>query len=1176
MASTFALAPGPFKGQEPDGRHLNPPAFVPQRLPPTVAGDQVFHCVSLSPAAPQFETPLTACSNLSTNLSQYQPSDFSDFDEDPFFGASLDLLDDAADLHDPLALRAKGVAATVTTTAKTMAKQPHDNRDGASYPLTPTHTASVHTTTPTSEPRGSIAPLSADDIPDSISPEELQMPFHPPHAVVQPSDLTSSHAGSHRNSEDSLAPRPVAVNPQSPRVTVSVWDKSDGPRVDAVARTFDEDGQCAARSDLRSAGDLISSAHRPHFSAAAPDAPGSWHQTSPPHRIGLDPRHRPIDEVPSINEVATRRNAQRRNRDVSNWLANQLDESSAPQDTSSHDMCAMEKLRQDTQDGIPLGDQTENRFVPGQTYYNEAGGGPLTQEDREIIAEDHKWADAPMLQHIALSPGRATQPQSSQAAIERFERLCRDNDSILSRSATWGTRRRSHPSVLDADIENVTGGNFLKKLTIGRGSGDKGSSRSGGLLKDLRGLVRRPSASSLRKRARSRSHGTADEEPAEQPSGGEQPQRGKRDSTPHLSPTPRSPSWGRKPTPSLNTALVSMAQSIVNIGTAVPRSGGSSPMPSPRIGLSMRNTLRRPRSKSEVPKASATSAGVPAESHPNLIEMWKKTGGPPVTPLGKTMNLGGGGGWAAGGGPDDDDDDDDDDFDEDNDMRTNPNIIDSLSPDFAGFQQHLLTLNPGLDLSHGYLVERISQQQVIRYKQLLNTKIKHLGLGGGCPCGPLCVALGGSANVLDHQKSDGQEANEAADDGVPAEGVIGKESFPRDIPMPPTSRLPAEFECQLCFQRKRFQKPSDWTKHVHEDVQPFTCTWDKCRDAKMFKRKADWVRHENEGHRHLEWWTCDVEDCRHTCYRRDNFLQHLVREHKFVEPKIKTKAAMKRSGGLDPTWVRVEQCHIETSTRPQDEPCRFCGKAFPTWKKLTVHLAKHMEQIALPVLRLVAARELTAETVVSPVQDLAPRPMIPLPEQPPPGARFPVAAQWQHQQQASLHGYRQPPPYAGQGPFMYSLPTPEQTQHPSSFYGPQFHNNSQVLKQPAMGLEGMNQGYETNPQRVRAMSGSSHAFAQAPSAYMVPNSSSKEAPAPAEPFRQVNGLGLQNVGDGSLGGGMVSYETMMDPCGIYGSPFSGRGSLSTPASTFSPSFQNGRGMGRHDQAWDDGRQAKFM
>ncbi|PQE18247.1 C2H2 finger domain-containing protein [Rutstroemia sp. NJR-2017a BBW] len=53
---------------------------------------------------------------------------------------------------------------------------------------------------------------------------------------------------------------------------------------------------------------------------------------------------------------------------------------------------------------------------------------------------------------------------------------------------------------------------------------------------------------------------------------------------------------------------------------------------------------------------------------------------------------------------------------------------------------------------------------------------------------------------------------------------------------------------------------------------------------------------------------------------------------------------------------------------PQDEPCKFCGKAFTSWKKLTVHLAKHMEHISLPVLLLVEQKDVDADTIISPVE----------------------------------------------------------------------------------------------------------------------------------------------------------------------------------------------------------------
>lgn len=192
---------------------------------------------------------------------------------------------------------------------------------------------------------------------------------------------------------------------------------------------------------------------------------------------------------------------------------------------------------------------------------------------------------------------------------------------------------------------------------------------------------------------------------------------------------------------------------------------------------------------------------------------------------------------------------------------------------------------------------------------------------------------------------------------LPLKGAIGPEQFPPDIPLPPTPMLPAEIECQLCFMTVKIDKPSDWTKHVHQDVQPFTCTWERCKEPKMFKRTADWVLHENELHRHLEWWACDVDDCAHECYRRDTFLQHLVREHKFYEPKVKTKAAIRRAGNIDPTWAKVEQCYHQTTKVPQDEPCRFCGTAFSSWKMLTVHVARHMKYISLQVFRLLVRKD---------------------------------------------------------------------------------------------------------------------------------------------------------------------------------------------------------------------------
>jgi hypothetical protein len=69
----------------------------------------------------------------------------------------------------------------------------------------------------------------------------------------------------------------------------------------------------------------------------------------------------------------------------------------------------------------------------------------------------------------------------------------------------------------------------------------------------------------------------------------------------------------------------------------------------------------------------------------------------------------------------------------------------------------------------------------------------------------------------------------------------------------------------------------------------------------------------------------------------------------------------------------VRNCHYETTNKPQDEPCKFCGKVLTSWKKLTVHLAKHMEHISLPVLDLVNKQPINADTIISPVEPLPAR-----------------------------------------------------------------------------------------------------------------------------------------------------------------------------------------------------------
>ncbi|KAL0939344.1 C2H2 finger domain-containing protein [Colletotrichum truncatum] len=1040
MASTYAVPPASLHdGQVNEPRNPSPPTGAQRRLtassfdPNHLSPSSQFQSSSVSPSFN--DTPAESISTFS----QYH-SDYSDIDDslDPFFGVDFS----ATEPGTPSFLGPQSGAESFGQIATNEGSRTRNGTlDAHSYPFTPEQTASLHTTSPGSD-RRTIAKPVVNRLPTSISPHELQKPFAPPpivtHAVptAPAPQPTPDPSGSGRSSEDGAVPSPAMRAAQSPRVTVSMWGRDNAEPIQSIERTFtpdDEDSSTAQGGGVGSAGDLISSQDQPPF--MSPSRRSSF------GRRGLDPDHRPSIEVASVNEMLTRREIEEKNLEVDQWLNGSI---SAPPQQDTNLQTSPEFVAGDDQ--IHMGDQTENRYQPGQTYF-VPGIGEMTATDLHIMHSNRVWGDAAMIHPISGPNADRYQPESSNAAIARFNRMCMDNASIISKAATWGTRRRnSLPSLHDADIENVTSGNILKKLSISRGEGGRRPS----ILKELRGIVRRPSATFKRSRS------IHEEDPVK--SEASPPE--KRDSLPNLLQA-RTGSWGTKktPTPSINTALVSMGTGIGSIGTTHARTGSISATPitspkSPFGGLQVKNTLRRPRSKSDLPKASST------ETHPTLVNMWKKTGGPPVAALAKTsstnLDL-------------DDDDDEDDGFEEGEINSESSKLIDNITPNFAGFQRHIICLNPDLENMNNFLVDRIAHQQLVRYKSLLNTKVKHLGLGAACSSGSLCQARGGRAVLLD-QKGDLRELDplstglDSGDgDSTPIEGAITKDSFPQDIPMPPTQSLPAEFECQLCFALKKPKKPSDWTKHVHEDVQPFTCTWDRCRDPKIFKRKADWVRHENEGHRHLEWWTCDVEDCRHTCYRRDNFLQHLVREHKFIEPKNKTKAAIKKAGGVDPTWHKVELCRHETTKRPQEEPCRFCGKQFPSWKKLTVHLAKHMEHISLPILRLVAAKELEPDTLISPVPDPPPRSLFNVPE---PTSAGSVVKSEMSQVPNYTHPSYQPHTmmpnnngvFQSMDQFGFSASGAGNSQFPDYMYGPQYSNNAQSIGQNMLGLQPLNRG----------------------------------------------------------------------------------------------------------------------
>ncbi|OQD77451.1 hypothetical protein PENDEC_c002G01225 [Penicillium decumbens] len=286
-------------------------------------------------------------------------------------------------------------------------------------------------------------------------------------------------------------------------------------------------------------------------------------------------------------------------------------------------------------------------------------------------------------------------------------------------------------------------------------------------------------------------------------------------------------------------------------------------------------------------------------------------------------------------------------------------------PTLEGFEKQILQLFPRLEPA---LIHRFASAQLRRYNILLNFQRNHLDvvINGSCRSGEYCFALGGGASSLQLPNDPGGSSqgmdvsrnfDRLSDMGETTAPVA---EFPPGVPLPPVSRFPSQFECPICFQVKKFKKPSHWLKHVQDDLQPFTCTFPDCSEHKLFKRKADWVRHETERHRQLEWWACLYPDCSKKCFfRKDNFVQHLVREHKMPEPKVKKTSdssserhsEAQRELDVDRLWEIVKQCRQEIKQTSQ-ESCRFCGNIFDNWKKLAVHMSKHLENLAMPLLGL--------------------------------------------------------------------------------------------------------------------------------------------------------------------------------------------------------------------------------
>ncbi|KAI9815402.1 MAG: hypothetical protein M1832_005472 [Thelocarpon impressellum] len=856
----------------------------------------------------------------------------------------------------------------------------------------------------------------------------------PLHQLKSSGPIASSGNSSGASSRAEQVDRPRQLS--SPVVTVEHYHHDDSPPNDETRRgsspqigqgqpsrghlspNVAEDEWSDEDDDANSESDVS-----PTNTARADDGPLA--PVAPAHRGGVEPgQRRALNESPmlSLNEQEDQRKAMEKNAEVEHWLGRSATAALPANEPPSRPTTMRRYLSGRRQRAKSMGDA--RRMESASPMLGSArlpdddsripGPGVLLDEDSDLedeadedalsegashgsslfLAADENdgtrvvfknpnfvtvnreapaappgaprpWADPSGSTSIST---KQTLPMTANAAMARFHHLS-DSIETASRVATWGTRRLSETDVdkFLGDVGQPASFSIAAEKNKVKVKSDRKSSFS---IEGVKKYLPKRSNSNLKRKGGDKTHRQQSEDSVE---------KARQESAGSLA-IPKAPSTltklPRSPKLDTGSAVAAMAGQIAAMG----RSGsvsGKSPVASPSGWM---NAVRRSRSRSDLPgKPQSEDLG-----KPGLSGLMVQLGGPPlptlVTPAQGPDPHGAFTGNTLGGGPGETQQIGNRGFRMDLQSRAGP-VIATL----AGFKAQVMQLNPRLD---PFLVDRISHEQVRRFKRLVEARVRHLKLVVGQNCGSraFCLELGGESKLLPPKagRGDGdvpfsgfqvEAAGGSDEESYPfSEGNVAAAQFPLGVPLPPAKRLPAEFECQLCYKVKTFKKPSDWTKHVHEDVQPFTCTFAECAEPKSFKRKADWVRHENERHRHLEWWKCNLPDCSHVCYRKDNFVQHLVREHKRPEPKTRTGRVAGRAqselgeGEGEDMWAVVDECHHETTKNPKDEACKFCGNPCSSWKKLTVHLARHMEQISLPILDLVSRGDWSADTVISPIE----------------------------------------------------------------------------------------------------------------------------------------------------------------------------------------------------------------
>lgn len=147
-----------------------------------------------------------------------------------------------------------------------------------------------------------------------------------------------------------------------------------------------------------------------------------------------------------------------------------------------------------------------------------------------------------------------------------------------------------------------------------------------------------------------------------------------------------------------------------------------------------------------------------------------------------------------------------------------------------------------------------------------------------------------------------------------------------------------------------------YRRHIFADIRPYICTFPNCElKGVRWGLRREWIEHEIDFHRRKEIWKCNVNGCSQEASldsELEFIVKHIILTHSVTFSDFKQAICIKAQYLSRFPKSSSTQLPINDSS-----PCPFCREPVDNKRaQLERHLGRHLEDIALPVLSLLAEK----------------------------------------------------------------------------------------------------------------------------------------------------------------------------------------------------------------------------